>query len=230
MKTCIDNHIKIIYYILILYFIGCMIYNSDIKFFMVMHHTWLVRYLKMKRVLYPNISLHKMHIRHLKYFILHTYAPVHPRIRDGLIACKLIRHSGRQQFLLGHLAPHISHRLFIEGLKEMGYRTQLLAWKDDSEIASLCLPNGSSHQYHLRVFVDGEVRGHYEYAPEAYLFAHLASIHFSNTREFFLHQLKNYIVPANEYEFIEEDRPFVTYARAFICFFYRHKHQQDKEE
>ncbi len=188
--------------------------------------TWFTRYFKTKTMSRPHSSLPKTRRDRLKYFLWRTYAPAHPHVRNGLTACKLIRHSGRQPFLLGHLAPRTSLETFIKKVEAMGYHNHFLAWKDDDEVVSLRLSDGFTHQYHLRVFNDGEVRGHYEYAPEAYPIAHLVRVHFFDTREFFLQQFQKYIIPA--YEPIEEDRPFLVYTRAFICFFYRRKHRRNK--
>lgn len=152
---------------------------------------------------------------------------MHPHVRNGLLACKLVRHSGRQPFLIGYLASGVTYQFFIEKIEEIGYREHLLAWKDDDEVVSLRLSDGFTHQYHLRIFSDGEVRGHYEYAPEAYPVAHLARVHFRDEREFFLQQFQEYVIPA--YEPPKKEKPILEYTRAFVCFFYRRKCHINKQ-
>ncbi len=197
-----------------------------VGFLMAMYHKLLERYFKIiRRGTNSHSTLPEKRRDRIKYFFWNTYAPAHPHVRNSLMACKLIRHSGRQPFLLGHLAPQVSLKSFIEKVEAVGYHTHLLAWKDDDEILNLRLSDGFTHQYHLRVFDDGEVRGHYEYAPEAYPIAHLARVHFLDARDFFMQQLQEYIVPA--YEPPKKDKPFLVYTRAFICFLYRRKRQRE---
>lgn len=193
---------------------------------MTLHHSCLTRNSKTKKVSNTNSALPKTRRDCLKYLFWRTYAPMHPRVRDSLIACKLIRHSGRQPFLLGHISSHISSESFIKKIEELGYHNHFLAWKDDDEVVSLRLSDGFARQYHLRVFSDGEVRGHYEYSPEAYPLAHLMRVNFYDTREFFLQQLKEYIVPAHEE--VQKDKRILMYTRAFICLFYRGKRWSKK--
>jgi hypothetical protein len=50
-------------------------------------------------------------------------------------------------------------------------------------------------QYHLRIFHDREVRGHYEYTPESYPLRHLKKVNMQHRREEFLHILGGWIVP-----------------------------------
>ena len=176
---------------------------------------------------YPNVAPPKPRLYRSKYFLWSIYAPMHPHVRNGLLACKLVRHSGRQPFLIGYLASGVTYQFFIEKIEEIGYREHLLAWKDDDEVVSLRLSDGFTHQYHLRIFSDGEVRGHYEYAPEAYPVAHLARVHFRDEREFFLQQFQEYVIPA--YEPPKKEKPILEYTRAFVCFFYRRKCHINKQ-
>jgi hypothetical protein len=50
------------------------------------------------------------------------------------------------------------------------------------------------HQYHLRVFKDGEVRGHYEYTPECHPIWHLQKVGQEPRREELLGFLGDWIV------------------------------------
>ncbi|HVV39103.1 MAG TPA: hypothetical protein VHD31_02135 [Candidatus Paceibacterota bacterium] len=105
------------------------------------------------------------------------------------------RPNGRQRFLLGTLAPGITPQAFIIALVAQGYGRQLVALTDAGEVVSLRYSPDFKHQYHIRLFEDGEVRGHYEYTVESHPFWHDKEIGFEERREEFLKVLGNNIVP-----------------------------------
>lgn len=61
----------------------------------------------------------------------------------------------------------------VKHLVAQGFAKHFIAWKDDSELVSLRKLENFMYQYHVRIFKDGEVRGHYEYTPECHPIAHL---------------------------------------------------------
>lgn len=126
----------------------------------------------------------------LKYFMWRAYTPFHPFFRDLLLALRIIQHStDRQDFLLGKIAPQQTMRGFISFLIEKGYGNHFVAWKDDGEVMSLRFVKDFVYQYHLRIFEDGEVRGHYEYTPESHPILHLQEKYMSERRSEFLQLL-----------------------------------------
>ena len=118
-----------------------------------------------------------------KYVFWRTYTPFHPLLRGtarvfgvGTHSFGVDTHQGRQNFALGHIAPGISLQDFVHYLVSQGFANHFVAWKDDGEVVSLRRVENFTHQYHIRIFADGEVRGHYEFTPECYPFLHLRAM------------------------------------------------------
>lgn len=82
--------------------------------------------------------------------------------------------NARQPFLLGRLKPGVSFEGAREYLRLIGFHTNRIAYIDPGQVYSLrrLCDEYSNRQYHLRIFSDGEVRGHYEYTPEDKPFSH----------------------------------------------------------
>ncbi|OGL94788.1 hypothetical protein A2348_04500 [Candidatus Uhrbacteria bacterium RIFOXYB12_FULL_58_10] len=124
-------------------------------------------------------------------------APVFPYVRDALLRLGIIRHNIRQNFLIGYLAPGRSVQGLIEHLKtHHGFCDHRIAWVDSDEIIGLRKLANFHFQYHLRVFMDREIRVHFEYTPESRPFDHLAEACFEDRREEFLRFLEDWIVVA----------------------------------
>lgn len=121
----------------------------------------------------------------LKYVFWKIYTPLHPFVRDISTTLGIVRHEGRQDFLIGKLNPSRSIREFVLFLVEQGFGNHFIAWKDTNELVSLRRTVGFHYQYHVRVFRDGEVRCHYEFTPEYRPLQHLIQIGFEDrTPEF----------------------------------------------
>ncbi len=86
---------------------------------------------------------------------------------------RFLRTDIRQEYLLGILSSDTN--ACIIHLQSIGFENQIFAWVDDGQVASLRKREGD-FQYHIRIFNDGEVRGHYEYAPEVAPIKHLRRI------------------------------------------------------
>lgn len=118
-----------------------------------------------------------------KYVFWRTYTPFHPLLRGTARALGVstqsfgvTTHKGRQNYLLGHIAPGVSLQDFVHYLVSKGFANHFVAWKDNGEVVSLRRVENFTHQYHIRIFADGEVRGHYEFTPECYPFSHLKAV------------------------------------------------------
>ena len=136
-------------------------------------------------------------VQKLKYFFWRLYTPYHTFFRDTLLKLGVIKHYvERQHFLLGTLAPGHSLEEVISHLVAQGYGLQTVAWEDEGELLSLRRAEDFVRQYHLRVFRDGEIRGHYEYTPECHPILHLLEVGFEDRRQEFLKLLGNHIVAA----------------------------------
>ncbi len=136
---------------------------------------------------------------HSERFLWRFLTPVFPAIQRLLLRLHIIRHKGRQPFLLGRLAPGKT----VEGLKQYlstkwGFGNHFIAWQDTGQILSWRKRVNFNEQYHLRVFNDGEVRGHFEETPEAHPIDHLLEHGETDRRQDFLNFLVGWIVAVPE--------------------------------
>jgi hypothetical protein len=73
----------------------------------------------------------------------------------------------RQRYLIGWLAPDKTLADLKEHLStKFGFGNHFVAWEDADQVLSWRKLDSFNDQYHLRVFKDGEIRGHYERTPE----------------------------------------------------------------
>ncbi|RJQ35165.1 hypothetical protein C4568_01600 [Candidatus Parcubacteria bacterium] len=150
--------------------------------------SWL-RELPSSQMVYPRQLHHR-----IKYLFWRVYTPYHPFLRDTALALGIVKHEGRQNFLLGHITPEAIPE-FIARCVERGYGNHFVAWNDDGQLASLRIVEDFERQYHLRIFEDGEVRGHYEYTPECYPILHLREIGLEDRRHIFNEHIGDLITP-----------------------------------
>lgn len=154
------------------------------------HHSWIEK-LPVSRMVYPERIAHR-----IKYYLWRIFAPYHPTIRDGAIALRIVKNHGRQPYLLGTIARDQSVEEFVSFLIGKGYAHHRVAWKDEGEIVSLRHVKDFMHQYHIRIFENREVRGHYEYTPECYPILHMWDIGREERREEFLGHFGDRITPS----------------------------------
>jgi hypothetical protein len=133
-----------------------------------------------------------------KYVFWKAIYPVHSTSRDILLSLGILQHKGRQNYLLGHLAPGRTVEDFVQYLGTKHFLNHFVALKDDDEAISVRRPVDFEYQYHLRIFKDGEVRGHYEYTSESHPKWHLEKVGQVPRREEFLEVLGDWIIPASE--------------------------------
>lgn len=149
-----------------------------------------IRTLPFSQIHYPDAIIDRV-----KYYFWKVYTPLHPLCRDILLTLRIVKHNGRQRIPLGRLAPGKSMKEFIAYLVSRGYANHFVAWEDEGELVSFRYVVDFNFQYHLRIFMDGEVRGHYEYTPESHPIWHLQEVGFEERRDEFLNLLKEWIVP-----------------------------------
>lgn len=106
-------------------------------------------------------------------------------------------HSGRQAFLLGQLNPRYTVVDLRDHLASAGFEDAILAWRDSDEVLSVRKVDGDSFQWHVRLFSDGEIRGHYEYSSEGNPFGHIFGRRFEADADFFRSLLENYLIPGS---------------------------------
>lgn len=98
-------------------------------------------------------------------------------------------HNFRQNYKIGFLKKDKIFEEVVKHLHRKGYSKAYMAWKDKGEVYSLRKIVHKKFQYHIRIFKDGEIRGHYEYTPEKNPVGHLWEVVFTNPKEYFEHLL-----------------------------------------
>lgn len=116
-------------------------------------------------------------------FIKWGYRPPLRRLYNLVIGRFFLKHN-RQEFLMGRLPKRVQHKLFGNFLRSRGFEDVSLSWIDPGETVNVRRLKDKDKQYHVRVFNDGEIRGHLEYAPESRPVAHLLEEGFEPAREY----------------------------------------------
>lgn len=110
----------------------------------------------------------------IKQRIWHFVYKFFPTFQKILLKQGFVWHNrGRQRYHIGWLAPGRT----LEDLKrhlhdKWGFGNHFIAWEDDSQVLSWRKLANFRDQYHLRVFSNGEIRGHFEITPEAHPVEH----------------------------------------------------------
>ena len=117
--------------------------------------------------------------------------------RNLLLSLRVISHIGRQDYFIGQFreGPGRDMKNFLAHLAAQGFGNHFIAWIDDGEIIGVRRMEGFERQYHLRIFKDGEIRGHYEFSPEAHPIMHLHQTGMEPRREEFLEFLGDWVTP-----------------------------------
>jgi GT2 family glycosyltransferase len=121
-------------------------------------------------------------------------SPFFMKVRDVLIACRIIKHNFRQPYHLGYLDPSKTEADLLKHLHAQGFSNHFFAWDDPGQKYSLRRRTDFKFQYHLRIFSDGEIRGHYEWTPEAHPIRHLQDLGMQPQTEEFTKFLQGWIV------------------------------------
>jgi hypothetical protein len=113
---------------------------------------------------------------------------------------------GRQKYHIGWLAPGRT----LEELKkhlhdQWGFGNHFIAWIDEDQVLSWRKLMDFQDQYHLRVYKDGEICGHFEYTPEAHPIEHMEEKGESFHRGEFLKFLGDFVVQKKYVSHLEMD-------------------------
>lgn len=119
-----------------------------------------------------------------------------PWLQKHLLKWHLVWHEkGRQPYHIGWLAPGKTLKDLENHLHtNWGFGNHFIAWHDRGQVLSWRKLENFDYQYHLRVFRDGELRGHYEYTPESKPIEHFAEIKEEERREDFKKFIGPYMV------------------------------------
>lgn len=87
--------------------------------------------------------------------------------------CIVFHGKKRQKYHIGWLVEGRTLEELKKHLHEKwGFGNHFVAWVDLGQVLSWRKLESFNQQYHLRVFEDGEIRGHHEYTPEAHPWDH----------------------------------------------------------
>lgn len=117
--------------------------------------------------------------------------PVFPWMQTHLLKWHLVWHEkGRQPYHIGWLAPGKTLKALEDHLHtKWGFGNHFVAWTDNGQVLSWRKLENFDFQYHIRVFKDGEIRGHHEYTPESKPVQHFVEI----SEEFRLDDFKKFL-------------------------------------
>lgn len=93
----------------------------------------------------------------------------------------------RQPYRIGQIQKGVGLEEIQQHLARNGFFLERVAYPDPGQTLSMrrLSDEHPDRQYHLRVFSDGEVRGHYEYTPEDHPIQHLNEALFEKREEDF---------------------------------------------
>lgn len=133
--------------------------------------------------------------------------PIFPWIQNHFLKWHLAWHEkGRQPYHIGWLAPGKTLKELEKHLhNEWGFGNHFVAWRDNGQVLSWRKLEDFDNQYHIRVFKDGEIRGHYEYTPESKPVDHFIEINEQSRIDEFKKFLGNYIVQRKYVSHIKPD-------------------------
>jgi hypothetical protein len=119
-----------------------------------------------------------------------------PTLQRVFLKWGIIWHEeGRQRYHIGWLSPgRTLKELKVYLHTKWGFGNHFIAWPDESQVLSWRKLEGFEGQYHLRVFSDGEIRGHFELTPEAHPIEHFEEKGEEDRRGEFLRFLGDYAV------------------------------------
>lgn len=126
------------------------------------------------------------------HFIYGFFLPV----QKFLLKYGIIHHQiQRQKYHIGWLAPGKTlEELKLHLHSKWGFGNHFIAWTDNKQVLSWRKLTDFEDQYHLRVFSDGEIRGHFEFTPEAHPIEHLEEKGETDKKEDFLKFLGDFVV------------------------------------
>jgi len=132
----------------------------------------------------------------IKKNIWHNIYPIFPWMQTHFLKWHIVWHDkGRQQYHIGWLAPGKTLEELENHLHtQWGFGNHFVAWGDNGQVLSWRKLEDFDNQYHIRVFKDGEIRGHYEYTPESKPIEHFIEVNEQPRLDDFKKFLGDYIV------------------------------------
>lgn len=130
-----------------------------------------------------------------------AFAPFFPTVRDAWVAMGLVSHNIRQPYLYGRLKSGFTTDDLRQTLEANGFKNDYVAWVDPDEILNMHKVVDIIYQYHVRLFIDGEIRAHHEFTAESHPFKHLYDVGLTDGASYLKPLLSNLVdelsVPEN---------------------------------
>lgn len=137
-------------------------------------------------------------VKTIKQALLLPIKPIFPYLRTAFIRFGLIKQPEmRQPFVLGRLREGATVEEFRFKLRSQKFFREKMAFIDPDEILGMRKldPKNPTYQYHVRVYRDNEVRGHYEKTPEDFPIDHFREVGFGPRNNDFMKMFGAYIEP-----------------------------------
>lgn len=140
-------------------------------------------------------------IRTLKQFFWFLVKPVFPYFRDLFLHANIAEvkgHKERQRFNIGFLKQPHTPEVLCNHLESLGFCREKMALVDPDEIFGMRKIDPENHcfQYHLRLYRDREIKGHYEKTPEDFPLDHFNEVGFEARGQDFLEMLEGFVEQA----------------------------------
>lgn len=138
---------------------------------------------------------------HSKKYVWKAIYPVFPYFRNLLTFLHIAHHAedNQRNFHLGFLHPDKTVHELIDHLSLHGFRGHVVEWIEKGQVASMRKLDSFHHQYHIRIYSDGEVCGHYEHTPESKPIKHLRGSFLEPRREDFLGVIGEWLISRDAY-------------------------------
>jgi hypothetical protein len=126
----------------------------------------------------------------MKRGIWRTIYAIYPPILRLLERLRI--HNYRQEFPVGRIKA-VSIRKIERHLEKKGFEKAILTWKDPGEILNMRKVVKGRFQYHVRIFKDRQVTGHYEFSSEGNPLGHVTESVFEPRTRYFRNALAPFL-------------------------------------
>ncbi len=131
----------------------------------------------------------------IKKKMWHWFYKLSMKTQKALLGYGILKYKRRQEYHIGWLAPDKT----LEDLRmylhtEWGFGNHFISWIDPGQVLSWRKLKDAKTQYHIRLFYDGEIRGHLEATPESSFLKHLFKKDVKEAQLQFLKFLGEYVV------------------------------------
>jgi len=126
--------------------------------------------------------------------VWHELYEVFMGFQKFLLKYGLVHYKARQEYHIGWLASGKTlEDLRLHLHSEWGFGNHFISWIDNGQVLSWRKLIDEKNQYHIRVFQDGEIRGHVEPTPESGVFYHLIKRGMREAQNDFLNFLGDFV-------------------------------------